>query len=274
MGDAGMVCQDCHGQGTQVGNDFTEEFPNIAFPGPGSADLSKRVSWASEPKCQSCHLGDVNQVQQLHDAGELDDVLISDTDNAGNPDGLRLQMAYRVSDHKTSETGGTLNLPLLDFANSRFASDYPLYRLSGINEEKGHGGVFCEGCHGSTHAIWPNANPFANDNKTAMDLQGHTGAVTECSTCHTGEMEINLDGPHGLHPVGPGKFAKEHGGFAEKNLQQCRACHGKNGEGSVLSRTAAERVLQTDGDGAITIPKGQPVGCMECHENELAGGED
>lgn len=52
--DGGLVCQDCHGDMTQVGNDFTGTFPQL----PGSIDLAKRVPWANEPKCQSCHIGD------------------------------------------------------------------------------------------------------------------------------------------------------------------------------------------------------------------------
>ncbi|MCB1760386.1 MAG: cytochrome C [Gammaproteobacteria bacterium] len=276
MSDGGMVCQDCHGQGTQVGDDFTENFPQQAFnvtvdpshPDFNAGVAGKRVPWASEPKCQSCHLGDVTQVRQLQVSGELQDLLLNVEDKRGNSDGLRLRMAYRVSDHK-SNAGAPNSLPLLDFADSRFASDRPLYRLSGASEQDGHGGLFCEGCHGSTHAIWPNANPWANDNKTAMDLQGHTGTIIECSTCHEGDLGITLDGPHGMHPVGAVNFAKEHGGFAERNRNQCRACHGQNGEGSVLSRTAADRLLQTDDRGMLSIPKGTPVGCGDCHENEL-----
>ncbi|MCK5648665.1 MAG: hypothetical protein KAI22_07280, partial [Gammaproteobacteria bacterium] len=59
MGGSGTVCQDCHGQMTQVGDDFTEGFPTDGFP--DGADLTKRVSWASEPACDSCHVGDVMQ---------------------------------------------------------------------------------------------------------------------------------------------------------------------------------------------------------------------
>jgi hypothetical protein len=114
MAEGGMVCQDCHGQGTQVGNDFTSDFP-------GDADLSKRVPWASEPKCQSCHLGDVLQVAQLRRSGRLDDLLINDQDVWGNPDGLRARMAYSLPEHV--DNGGDTRLELLDFPNSRFASD-------------------------------------------------------------------------------------------------------------------------------------------------------
>lgn len=270
MSDGGIVCQDCHGQGTQLGNDFTENFPNIAFPAAGSADLGKRVSWASEPKCQSCHVGDVLQVQQLLSSGNLSDVLLNAADKRGNPDGLRLRMAYNISDHKLSPGGGAANLAMLDYPDSRFASDQPLYRLSGSGEGKGHGGLFCEGCHGSTHAVWPNANPWANDNKAAMDLQGHTGAIIECSTCHEGDLGMTLAGPHGMHPVGDTRFAREHEDFAKNNLNACRSCHGQHGEGSVLSRTAIARVLQAKEDHiAVSLPKGTPVGCGDCHENKI-----
>jgi len=263
MAEGGMVCQDCHGQGTQVGNDFTSGFP-------GGPDLARRVPWASEPKCQSCHIGDVLQVAQLRAGGALDDLLVNTMDVWGNPDGIRARMAYALPEHV--DNGGDTHLELLDFPDSRFASDQPLYRLSGSSEGKGHGGVFCEGCHGSTHAIWPNANPFANDNRSAEGLQGHTGPIVECSTCHTGDLGVTLDGPHGMHPVGNTTFSMGgHEKLAEKNKDACRACHGQNGEGSVLSRVAVDRTLFKDehGDKTVTLAKGTPVTCDLCHGNKL-----
>ena len=267
MAEGEMVCQDCHGQGTQVGNDFTGSF---AANTPGNADFGKRVPWASEPKCQSCHLGDVLQVAQLKASGKLADLLINGQDVWGNADGLRARMAYSLPEHV--DNGGDTLLTLNDFSGSRFASDQPLYRLSGSNEDKGHGELFCEGCHGSTHAIWPNANPFSNDNRSAEGLQGHSGPITECSTCHTGDLGNTLEGPHGMHPVGNTRFSRGgHEHLAEKNKNACRACHGQNGEGTVLSRVAADRVLDKDDDGRKTIQlaKGTPVSCNLCHENKL-----
>lgn len=266
MSDGGMVCQDCHGQGTQVGNDFSHQFPDVA----GSADLSKRVPWASEPKCQSCHIGDVLQVEQLAASGALDQLLMNTSDTWDNQDGLRTRMAYSLPEHVAN--GGDQDLQLLDFSDSRFASEQALYRLSGSGD-KGHGGLFCEGCHGSTHAIWPNANPFSNDNKAANDLQGHTGPIIECSSCHTGDLGTTLEGPHGMHPVGASRFAEDHEDLAEDNPNACRACHGKNGEGSVLSRAATDRVLETKedeyGGGTLHVSRGTPITCTMCHENEL-----
>ena len=75
-----------------------------------------------------------------------------------------------------------------------------------------------------------------------------------------------------MHPVGNTRFsAGGHEHLAEKNKNACRACHGRNGEGSVLSRAAADRVLDKDDDGkrTITIAKGDLVTCTLCHKNKL-----
>jgi len=281
MSAGDMVCQDCHGQGTQVGTDFSAGF--IAGTG---ADLSKRVPWANEPKCQSCHIGDVQQVAQLSNSGALAGTVRNTTDAKGNADGLRLLMTYKLDQHK--QNGGSDTLTLLDFPNSRFASDQPLYRLSGASEAHGHGGLSCEGCHGSTHAIWPIQNQFANDNKAANDLQGHTGPIAECSTCHEGGFSVSalrsqiqqfgeMLGPHGMHPVGDTSFARDHEHIAEDYPNVCRSCHGQNGQGTVLSRMAQTRTLECDesnrggcdSNKRITLAKGTPVSCTLCHSNEL-----
>lgn len=263
MGGGGIVCQDCHGQMTQVGNDFSANLPQM--------DVAKRVPWASEPKCQSCHVGDILQRNQLEAQGQLGDVMLNPVDADGNPDGLRLNMAYRQSDH--SYSNGPEKLPLLDFAGSRFASDQPLYRLSGSAAQghQGHGGLACNGCHGSPHAIWPNRNPLSNDNAAAKDIQGHGGTVIECTACHEGSLGITLNGPHGMHPVNDANWVDRHENIAESNLNACRTCHGTLGDGSVLSRAAADRVLSAEGR-TVRFTKGQPVGCYHCHENELNGG--
>ena len=265
MGGGGIVCQDCHGQMAQVGDDFS-----AGLASGSGLDLDKRVPWANEPKCQSCHIGDVLQVSSLQNSGELDDVSVNASDNQGNNDGLRANLAYYLSNH--SSNGGPDNLALLDFSSSRFASNKPLYRLSGGDDGsgKGHGGLSCEGCHGSTHAIWPNKNALANDNRAAEGLQGHSGTIIECSTCHEGDLGMTLKGPHGMHPVGDTYFAREHDDFAKNNRSACQSCHGIDGEGSVLSRTAADRLLQAKEDHiSVSFARGTPVGCGDCHENKL-----
>ncbi|RKZ61594.1 MAG: hypothetical protein DRQ44_11650, partial [Gammaproteobacteria bacterium] len=185
MASGGMLCQDCHGDMAQVGDDFTH---NVSLPDNiGNFDLgpdfytnpdTPRVPWANEPGCGSCHTGDA--MDNMH----------GDADTIGDPqDGIRLMQAYLTTDAKATPIVPT---------NKRFAENVVtaadlgpngdtgaignpmLYRVS-----TGHEGVFCEACHGATHGIWPNGNPNANDNVASMQLQGHTGTVSECSTCHT-----------------------------------------------------------------------------------------
>ena len=110
-------------------------------------------------------------------------------------------------------------------------------------------------------------------------MQGHTGTIAECSTCHTGDLGSNLEGPHGMHPIGSAgeKFAGgDHEELAKNNPDACRACHGQNGEGTVLSAMAQDRVLECDDSTAfcpngnsVLFPDDHEVGCTECHDNEL-----
>ena len=67
-----------------------------------------------------------------------------------------------------------------------------------------------------------------------------------------------------MHMVGDTNFAD---GGHESNLNRnaCRDCPGENGEGSVLLRTAADRNLPDVG----FVPKGTPITCGMCHDNEL-----
>lgn len=276
MASGGMLCQDCHGDMAQVGDDFTR---NVSPANPGAFEFvgnfytdanQPRVPWANEPSCGSCHTGDA--MDNMHGT----------PGTVGDPqDGIRLMQAYLSTDTKAT--------PIVP-SNKRFAENTVpatfngmpnpgagspmLYRVS-----KGHEGVFCEGCHGSTHGIWPNRDPNANDNVAALQLQGHTGVVSECSTCHTGDMGNTLDGPHGMHPVGSAgaKFADGgHEKLAENNPDACRACHGQNGEGTALSAMHTDRVLKCDksttfcpGGKTQLFPEDYQVTCTDCHSNKL-----
>jgi hypothetical protein len=226
MGSAGMDCVDCHGGMLAVGN-------------------PDRQPWLDEPRCESCHTG--NAVDNL--AGEPGTV-VNAVDVEGNVDGIRLRQAWLEGDSDAT--------PIMD-TGSDFAEDPgELYRNS-----LGHGGVACEACHGSTHAIWPTTK--ANDNQAAIDLQGYSGTITECGVCHT-SVPLNLEGPHGMHVVDSDAWDLQHGDLYEDNLNACRACHGVNLEGTVLSRAASDRVYLRNDDGAtISVAKGTPISCTLCH---------
>ncbi|RJR47653.1 MAG: cytochrome C [Deltaproteobacteria bacterium] len=192
-----------------------------------------RQPWKDLPKCQSCHTGDA-----VSHAGKA----------------LVLRQAYVTSDPAATPRNA---------ANKRFAEENnTLYRFS-----LGHNGVACQSCHGSPHAEWPTRNG-TNDNIAARQIQGHTGPIIECASCHGNNLPRTINGPHGLHNINdPNWYDGGHESFAENNRDNCRACHGQRGEGTALSKVAAARVLQSEGQHSLA--KGTPVSCNLCHENPL-----
>ena len=174
MKTGGMDCNDCHGDMLAVGGTFA------LLPGgsiDGTNDGNPRRPWMDLPRCQSCHTGDAVD-------------FLSGPNLVADPDWpFRLRQAFATGDASAS--------PLLAL-NTRFAEDTDtLFRFS-----KGHGGIACENCHGSTHAIWPNDANNANDNEAAKKLQGFAGTIIECSVCHApGSLPTTTSGPHGLHNV-------------------------------------------------------------------------
>jgi hypothetical protein len=275
MFNAGQACQDCHGNMSQVGNDFSK---NVSASTPGKFIVAgdfytnantPRVPWANEPLCQSCHTGDV-----LSNLAGSSGVL-------NNSDGLRLVQTYRTGDANAKPIVATNRRFAENQTGSGNATKQVLYRLS-----RGHGGIFCEGCHGSTHAEWPNATANANDNLAATQLQGHDGKIMECSTCHgsntfslsdfRGNFDANgwMKGPHGMHPVNDRMWiAGHHDVFEDRTTPAgaCQACHGDRLQGSPLAEVAADRTIRAD-DRTVVLKKGTQVSCSLCHENPYRGG--
>ena len=111
MENGGMVCQDCHGQGTQVGNDFTADFPNIPWECPPrlACAMGERAR-VPVVSCGRCIASRVSGAIRRNSATAL----INPSDKAGNADNLRLLQAYAISDHKFN--GGGDNLALSNFS--------------------------------------------------------------------------------------------------------------------------------------------------------------
>ncbi len=237
MKTGGMDCIDCHGGMLAVGGEF-----NLLAGGSidGTNDGRPRRPWKDLPRCQSCHTGDA--VSHLSGADLVPDA-----------SGIRLTQAYRTGDNSAS--------PLLA-TNKRFAEeDNTLYRFS-----KGHGGIRCENCHGSTHAEWPNADDAANDNVAAKTLQGYSGKLIECTACHAkGSLPLTTNGPHGLHNVNDDRWVDEnHGDFYEQNKSGCKACHGLELLGTPLARMPTARSYRVE-ENTINYAKGDLVRCDRCH---------
>jgi hypothetical protein len=82
-----------------------------------------------------------------------------------------------------------------------------------------------------------------------------------------------------MHATASNYWNKEHKEIFEHTPPgTCEACHGLSGEGTALSRTHADRALEcknnkgslcSSGDDQIHLARGAPVGCGECHRNEI-----
>ncbi len=194
---------------------------------------SARVGWLEEPACQMCHTGTATS-----NNGEIRYVSVFDT--TGQP---------RQAVDTTFATNP--GVP---------AAGFSLYRFSA-----GHGGVKCEGCHGSTHAEWPSSH--VSDNIQSMQIQGHAGPLAECSACH-GNQPLSVNGgPHGMHSVGQ-SWAVGHGDSVGENgsgAAPCQACHGTDYRGTVLSYAQADRTISTS-FGTKTFWRGYQIGCYTCHD--------
>ena len=192
---------------------------------------SNRQGWFNEPGCQSCHTG-----------------LASATNKT---------LAYTSVFSSGTTVRAAVDATFATNANTP-AAGLSLYRFS-----SGHGGLQCEGCHGSTHAEFP--TNIANDNVQSINLQGHAGVLAECSTCHATVPSTTNGGPHGLHPIGAA-WVSQHQDAAERGTATCQGCHGTDYRGTILSRVQTARTLAGHSFAAGTI-----IGCYSCHNGPNGG---
>ena len=186
---------------------------------------SSRQGWLDEPTCQNCHTGTAT-----HNNGQLR--YTSALEANGN---------RRVAVDSTYAT--TANTP---------SAGLSLYRFS-----RGHGGLLCQACHGSTHAEYPSSH--ANDNVASTQEQGHVGVLVECASCHGTQPNTVSGGPHGMHPVGQ-SWIGSHDGAASS---ACQKCHGADYRGTPLSRMQGDRTLSAFGTKSFW--RGFQIGCYTCH---------
>jgi hypothetical protein len=251
---------------------------------------------ASEADCQTCHAPALDCASVSISPGfECDGTALArtadwkimsidgDADGVMPPGETELQLLLNTAKINILRLHDKKHGTELAFAHeapdSCFAENEALYRLS-----KGHGGLMCQACHGSTHAIFPNPLGAANDNVASNQLQGHAGTIIECDTCHdqstfedSGDFELTMNGPHGMHAVGSYRWNKSHKEARTSGGLNCQACHGTTGDGTVLSRMATDRMLKCkdekglmcNSDGYALFPEGHEVGCADCHSKKF-----
>ena len=190
---------------------------------------STRTGWLNEPNCQSCHSGTAS-------------------DNSG-------QIRYA----SVFDSPGHMRVP----ANTTFATtpNAPATGLSLFRFSRGHGGLYCEACHGSTHAEFPSSHD--NDNVQSIQHQGHVGVFSDCASCHGTQPSTVNGGPHGLHPLGQSWVSRHPDVVEGTGAAQCQACHGPDYRGTVLSRSQADQTISAF--GTKNFWRGFQIGCYTCH---------
>jgi PKD repeat protein len=242
------ACYSCHpgaatkclrgAMGSAVAADGSMEMQCQGCHGSMSAvGTPTRQGWLDEPGCGNCHTGTA-------------------TKNSGQ---IRFASAFDSSGHLRSPADPTFATN----ANTP-STGLSLYRFS-----KGHGGVACEACHGSTHAESPSSH--ANDNVQPIAAQGHVGPLIECTSCHSSSPSTTSGGPHGMHPIGS-PWVSAHPDVAERGAAPCQVCHGTDYRGTVLSRAQGSRTLTTS-YGTLSLWRGFQISCWACHNGPSGGGD-
>ena len=214
----------------------------------GAMGSAKDANGDQTMQCQSCH-GTMNDVGNPTRTGWLDQPNCQVCHQSG-------------SRYESALVNGSLRAVL----DNTFATNpnTPTTGTSLYRYSTGHGDLQCSSCHGSTHAIFPTSH--AADNVYSEQIQGHSGTVAECTSCHTSVPNTTNDGPHGMHTVGQA-WVNAHEDVAEVNSAQCTACHGTDYRGSFLSKTFDARSFDAE-DKTQTYTKGAVVGCYDCHGKE------
>jgi hypothetical protein len=170
-----VLCANCHASAA-LGMTGNPDLPSLSqamhskhaeetndcykcHPGPNTRCLRDVMSTQYGLTCQNCH-GNTQQVATSIEQGRRPWL-----------DEPRCQTCHGAN---YAESPGTL------------------YR----NSHNGHGGLFCETCHSSPHAILPSREE--RDDRQNVALQGHAGTLRECVVCHG--VTPSGPGPHGYVP--------------------------------------------------------------------------
>ncbi|MEQ1530246.1 MAG: hypothetical protein ABL925_13105, partial [Methylococcales bacterium] len=308
MTAAGVNCIDCHGDMAVLAGG-TAMTSRAAGDNPPDNNIKTKFEHLPRhpyrdglPSCASCHtgMGDEPVLRRSYDMStgtfkplpvknerfaenltpKLTDEVIPNSNNSFKP--------VEVAADGQSCPPGTFTDTLESGKN---VCERGLFR----NSLDRHAKLPCASCHGATHSTWPNPDPYANDNVTAMQLQGHTGTILECSACHTTDAFKTVEsigsslhypdkagnptilaGPHNTHPINDAYWVNKDGGFhnqwAKKpglnGEDQCATCHGKDHKGTRLSKTPVDRVFTTGKTKKfkkVTVKAGTQIGCDLCH---------
>jgi len=225
----------------------------------GAMGSAKNADGTQQMQCQSCH-GTMNDVGKSSRAGWLDQ---PNCQSCHKNDGTRYTSSIEPTTGSLRATVNGTNDLFATNANAPSAG-HSLYRYS-----TGHGSLQCSSCHGSTHAIFPSSH--LQDNIISNQIQGHSGTVAECISCHETIPQTTSGGPHGMHDIGQ-NWVNRHGELVEHNTalqNNCTTCHSATPTGTVLSKTFSTRSFN-----GKNFPKGTQISCFSCHSGPNGGDGD
>lgn len=163
-----VLCANCHGSNA-LGAPGNPNLPNLS-----RAMHGKHAEETSD--CYLCHPGQKTQC--------LRDTMYQKGVTCINCHGSMSQIA-------SSNRQPWIDVPRCGNCHPAQFAENPGKRY---RDSVGHGGLYCEACHGSPHAILPTIQP--NDNIQNIALQGHAGTLDDCRVCH-GTLPSGA-GPHGI----------------------------------------------------------------------------
>jgi hypothetical protein len=177
-----VLCAGCHQSNALPTIPGEPSVPNMSEALHGKhAELDPQL----RPDCYDCHPGPQTQC--------LRGVMSSQY-------GMECEDCHGTLQVVANNPNPWLNEPRCDDPachGSAYAQDQPLYRFS-----REHGGIYCEACHDSTHAIAPSVQ--ANDAVKFYGWQHHNGPLDRCWVCHATWPADQ--GPHGMVSQPPRQF--------------------------------------------------------------------
>ncbi len=165
MDNQPVLCAACHGDNA-LGMPQVGEVKNLsnAMHGHHNPDNAPDIT-ANTAGCYNCHPGP--ETQCLRDTMSQN-FSVQCTDCHGDITMVAQNPNPWLNEPKCSN-------PACHGAG--YETTQPLYQTS-----TGHGGLYCEACHDSTHAIATSREP--NDAIKFVQLQGEEGTLRKCTVCH------------------------------------------------------------------------------------------
>ncbi len=167
MGSRPVLCASCHSDNA-LGLTGNPALPSLSRAMHGRhSELG-----ATSPGCYDCHPGPKTQCNRSAIEGMGS---VGTNPNCEKCHGTLQQLAQGLDNGRIPWVQEPSCAQCHD---SGFSTGTALYKNS-----KGHGGVYCEACHNSSHAWYPSKN--ALDNVQPIKLQGNAGPIGKCAVCHT-----------------------------------------------------------------------------------------